>query len=262
VKLQVDQVGWSIESQPIIREVCLQVQAGEFVGLIGPNGSGKSTLLRCIYLALKPQAGYIGLDGDNLMTMQPREAAKRMAAVLQETVMPFDFTVREMVFMGRTPHKQLLENDTQEDETIVEQALRQVNMIEFGERSFSTLSGGEKQRVLIARALAQQTQFLVLDEPTNHLDIRYQLETLDLVKQLGVTTLAALHDLNLAAFYCDRLFILCAGAVIAQGKPEEVLTAALINDVYGVMADVVLHPVTGKPHITYFPASIGTRVKV
>jgi iron complex transport system ATP-binding protein len=259
VKLHVEQVGWNVEKQPIIREICLDVHPGEFIGLIGPNGSGKSTLLHCVYRALKPQAGFISLEGQDLATMPPRQAAQQMAVVLQETPMPFDFTVREMVFMGRTPHKTLFENDTRADETSVDEALRQVNMTAFAERSFSTLSGGEKQRVLIARALAQQTEFLVLDEPTNHLDIRYQLEILDLVKYLRVTTLAALHDLNLAAFYCDRLYLLCDGEVVAQGTPEDILTAALIRDVYGVSADVVRHPVTGKPHITYFPAGVGER---
>lgn len=254
--LDVQDVGWSVDAQQIITNIHLTVEAGAFVGLLGPNGSGKSTLLRCIYRSLKPDAGTISLDGENLLAVPSREAARRMAVVLQESPVQFDFTVQEMVLMGRTPHKSAFDPDTANDWEIVVGALAQVNMLDSAERSFSTLSGGEKQRVLIARALAQQSQFLVLDEPTNHLDIRYQLEILDIVRGLRVTTLTALHDLNLAALYCDRLYVLSEGHVVASGTPDNVLTADLIYEVYGVRADVAPHPVTGKPHITYFPASV------
>ena len=249
-------IGWSVDAQRIIDDIRLSVETGEFVGLLGPNGSGKSTLLRCIYRSLKPDAGTISLDGADLLAMPPRDAARRMAVVLQETSIQFDFTVQEMVLMGRTPHKNAFDPDTTDDWKIVADALAQVNMLDFNERSFGTLSGGEKQRVLIARALAQQSQFLVLDEPTNHLDIRYQLEILDIVRELRVTTLAALHDLNLAALYCDRLYVLREGRVVASGAPDEVVTADLIHEVYGVRADVVTDPRTGRTHITYFPTSV------
>lgn len=188
--------------------------------------------------------------------MPPRDAARRMAVVLQETAIQFDFTVQEMVLMGRTPHKSAFDPDTSDDWEIVADALAQVNMLDFRERSFGTLSGGEKRRVLIARALAQQSQFLVLDEPTNHLDIRYQLEILGIVRELRVTTLAALHDLNLATLYCDRLYVLSEGRVVASGAPDEVVTADLIYEVYGVRADVATHQRTGRTHITYFPTSV------
>lgn len=254
--LNVQGVGWSVDVQQIITDIRLTVEAGAFVGLLGPNGSGKSTLLRCIYRSLKPDAGTILLDTENLLAMPPREAARRMAVVLQESQLQFDFTVQEMVLMGRIPHKSAFDPDTNADWEIVANALAQVNMLDLAERSFGTLSGGEKQRVLIARALTQQSQFLVLDEPTNHLDIRYQLEILDIVRGLRVTTLTALHDLNLAALYCNQLYVLSAGHVVASGTPEKVLTADLIYEVYGVWADVATHPVTGKPHITYFPADV------
>jgi iron complex transport system ATP-binding protein len=181
-----------------------------------------------------------------------RKVGRRMGVVQQETNTEFEFTVREMVLMGRSPHKGMFDRDSEEDFRIVEEALERVDMLPFAGRSFPTLSGGEKQRVLIARALAQQARFLVLDEPTNHLDIRYQLEMLDLVKGLSVTTLAALHDLNLAAYYCDRLYMLHSGEVVASGAPQEVLHPGLIRTVYGVGSEVRVHPLTGKPHITFF----------
>jgi len=260
MKLDVQGVRWQVDAQQIISDIRLNVERGEFIGLLGPNGSGKSTLLRCIYRSLKPDAGSIVLDGEDLLAMSPQEAARKMAVVLQENQLQFDFTVRDMVLMGRTPHKSAFDADTTDDWDIVNQALMQVNLVDLAERSFMTLSGGEKQRVLIARALAQQAEFLVLDEPTNHLDIRYQLDILDLVSGFDVTTLMALHDLNLAALYCDRLYVLKAGEVVASGTPDDIFTAELIRDVYQVEAEVRQHPITGKPHITYFPASIRMRV--
>jgi len=256
--LHVHELGWSVDARRIIDDIRLSVETGAFVGLLGPNGSGKSTLLRCIYRSLKPDAGTISLDGADLLAMPPREAARKMAVVLQESSIQFDFTVQEMALMGRTPYKSAFEPDTNDDWEIVADALAQVDMLDFRERSYGTLSGGEKQRVLIARALAQQSQFLVLDEPTNHLDIRYQLEILDIMRELPVTTLAALHDLNLAALYCDRLYVLSEGRVVASGAPDDVVTADLISEVYGVRADVAKDPRTGTTRITYFPASVRT----
>ena len=253
--LNVHEVGWSVDARRIIDDIRLSVETGAFIGLLGPNGSGKSTLLRCVYRSLMPDAGTISLDGADLLAMPPRDAARKMAVVLQESPVQFDFTVQEMVLMGRTPHKSAFDPDTIDDWEIVTDALAQVDMLDFRERSYGTLSGGEKQRVLIARALAQQSQLLVLDEPTNHLDIRYQLEILDIVRELPVTSLAALHDLNLAALYCDRLYVLSQGRVVASGAPDDVVTADLIYEVYGVRADVATDPATGRTHIIYFPAS-------
>ena len=252
--LQVKQVGWSVAAIKIIDDITLQVDPGEFVGIIGPNGSGKSTLLRTIYRAIKPDAGLIMLDGDDVRELSARQAALRTAAVMQEQASEFDFNVYEVVLMGRNPHKSLFDRDTHRDFEIVDQALEQVSMADFAERNFYTLSGGEKQRVLIARALAQQAKFLLMDEPTNHLDIRYQIEILELVKSLKVTTLAALHDLNLAALYCDRLYVLEDGKIAGAGTPDEILTTELIQTVYGVTAEVAPHPTTGHLHIAYFPA--------
>lgn len=257
LKLDVNAVSWSVEDHTIVDGVLLDVEPGEFVGLIGPNGSGKSSLLRTIYRVLKPDAGVISLNGDDVWRMDVREAARRTAVVMQERTSEFDFTVHEIVMMGRNPHKGLFDRDTQADFAIVEEALHRVNMLDFVQRSFNTLSGGEKQRVLVARALAQQARFLVLDEPTNHLDVRYQLEMLMLVRGLGVTTLAALHDLNLAAHYCDRLFLLDRGKIVASGPPEIVLQPARIRQVYHVDAYVERSPRTGQLQITYMPLTNG-----
>jgi iron complex transport system ATP-binding protein len=246
VKLEVNEVAVAIASRRIVNEVSLEVAPGEIVGLIGPNGSGKSTLLRAIYRLLKPVTGYVQLGGDDVWQISAREAARRTAVVVQETPSDFDFTVREVVEMGRTPHKGLLEADNARDAQIVQEALVRVNMADFVARSFNTLSGGEKQRVLVARALAQEPKLLVLDEPTNHLDIRYQLEILNLVRDLGITTLVTLHDLNLAATYCSRLYLLADGQIVTAGAPEAVLTPAWVRDVYGVETICFPHPTTGR----------------
>ncbi len=259
MKLDVQNISWSVDERKIVDQVLLDVQAGEFVGLLGPNGCGKSTLLRTIYRVLKPDVGLVTLDGDDVWKMSPREVAQRTAVVAQERGSEFDFTVHEMVMLGRNPYKGLFDEDTRTDYALAEAALRQVNMLHFAKRNVRTLSGGEKQRVLVARALTQQANFLVLDEPTNHLDIRYQLEILTLVKELNVTTLAALHDLNLAAHYCDRIFLLQEGRVVASGTPEEVLQPDLIRKVYQVDAWVEHHARTNRLQVTFYPLTISAQ---
>ena len=257
MNLQAENVSWSVAAKQIVDAVSLVVDEGEFVGLIGPNGSGKSSLLRTIYRILQPDTGVIELDGTNVWDVTPSEVARQMAVVMQESTGDFDFSVREIVMMGRNPHKGMFDRETVWDIQLVDDALDQVGIIDFAQRSFLTLSGGEKQRVLIARALVQQAKFLVLDEPTNHLDIHYQLEILELVKSLGTTTIAALHELNLAALYCDRLYVLKQGQLVASGTPEAVLHPDLIRDVYGVWSEVSLHSLTGKLTITFFPEKVG-----
>ena len=260
MQLSTDNVSWSVESQKIVDSVTLSAAEGEFVGLLGPNGSGKSSLLRTIYRLLKPHAGCIHLDKDDVWQLSARDLAQRMAVVTQERTGDFDFSVFEIVLMGRNPHKGMFDRDTENDFQLVQESLQRVDMEPFAQRSFLTLSGGEKQRVLIARALVQQARFLVLDEPTNHLDIHYQLNILELVKQLAVTTIAALHDLNLAAYYCDRLYVLKQGRIVESGTPEQVLRPDLIHAVYGVWSEIQVHPVTGKPNITFLPDSVSTHL--
>ena len=229
----------TLEGNHILKGVTLEAGAGELVGVIGPNGSGKSTLLKCLYRQLPPQGGAVYLNGRDLAEENRRESAKNIGVVAQHNDKGFDFTVLDMVLLGRSPHKKPLERDTQQDYAIAKEALREVGLEELAHRSMATLSGGERQRVILARALAQQTPCLILDEPTNHLDVQYQLQLMELVKGLGRTVVAALHDLNLATMYCQKLCLLEGGRVVAQGTPEEVLTPARIGAVYGVGAEVV-----------------------
>jgi iron complex transport system ATP-binding protein len=250
--ISVENICFAIDGQAIVEDAMMDVRPGEFVGLVGPNGSGKSSLLRTIYRVLKPHAGLVTHNGDSIWEMSARETAKRIAVVAQERAGEFDFSVWEVVMMARTPHKGLFDAESRADRQLVEECLAQVNMQGRSARKFNTLSGGEKQRVLMARALAQGTKLLVLDEPTNHLDIRYQLELMTLIKRLGITTLAALHDLNLAAQYCDRIFMLCEGKVVASGTPQEVFQPERIRDVYQVDAQVT-RGAHGSLHIAFSP---------
>ncbi|GEB31913.1 MULTISPECIES: heme ABC transporter ATP-binding protein [Brevibacillus] len=256
MNLNVENITVGLENKTILHNVSLTVRSGEFVGLIGPNGSGKSTLLKSIYRVLKPYSGLISLDDDNVYQLSARQNAQRMAVVRQESSVEFDFTVMEIVMMGRSPHKRLFQTDTTADSRICEESLERVGMQAYAERSFFSLSGGEKQRVLIARALVQQAEFLVLDEPTNHLDVRYQLQVMDLVKTLGITVFSSLHDLNIAAMYCDRLYVIRDGELVASGTPDEVLEPGLIRDVFGVETEVITHPRTGKKHVYFFSEAL------
>ncbi len=246
-----------INGTPIIGDVDLVAEPGQIVGLIGPNGSGKSTLLRTVYRSLRPECGVIRLDGDDLWRMPAREAARRRAAVTQDHSVDNGFMVRDVVAMGRTPHKGFLDRDTGADQRIVDDALDRVRMTWAGERIFASLSGGERQRVLLARALAQQSPLLLLDEPTNHLDVRAQLDLLELVRTLRLTTVTALHDLDHAAAYCDHLVLLRAGSVVAAGPPADVLTPDRIADVFGVRAHLGPHPITGRLHVATAPLTAG-----
>ncbi len=252
--LAVENITVSLARREILRDVSLAVEQGRFVGLLGPNGSGKSTLLRTIYRTVQPSGGVIKFGGQSLQSIKLADSAKKLGVVGQFNTVNFDFSVFEMVMLGRTPHKGLLGADKREDYEIALAALKKVGMEEYAARSFSTLSGGEKQRVLLARALAQQPQLLILDEPTNHLDIKYQLQLLAIVKSLGIGVLAALHDLGLAAMYCDTLYVLKDGKVIAGGTPEQILTPALVREVYEIDCDISRNAATGHLAITYYPA--------
>ena len=251
--LEVNHLSFAYTDKNIIEDICLNVKNGDFVGIIGPNGSGKSTVLKNLYRALSPDCGQVILDGEDLYKMSNKKSAAKLGVVGQENFIPFDFKVEEIVWMGRSPHKGLFDGDTKEDRDIVMHSLELVGMKDMAKRNYTHLSGGEKQRVLLARAIAQQTDFLILDEPTNHLDIYYQLEIFDLVKSLGVTVLSAIHDLNIAALYCNKLYVLKEGCVFRTGKPEEILTPDVIFQVYGVNADVRVHPATQKLSITFLP---------
>ncbi|ANY08093.1 ABC transporter ATP-binding protein [Pseudonocardia sp. HH130630-07] len=235
----------------IVRELSLDVASGSVVGLVGPNGSGKSTALRCVYRTLRPLRGTVLLDGDDLTAAPLREGARRVAAMTQDHSSDLDFTVAELVALGRAPHLSGHRGPGPEDLRICREAMDRVGVGPLADRGVLTLSGGERQRVLAARALAQTPEVLVLDEPTNHLDIAHQLGLLALLREIGTTVLVVLHDLNLAAAVCDRIGVLHDGRLVAAGTPAEVLTTALVADVFGVHADVVTHPVTGGTRLLY-----------
>ena len=248
--VSVKEIGLSYGVREILSSVSFQAEDREFIGLIGPNGSGKSTLLKCIYRVLKPDQGAVYINQKDISHLSYKQYARAMAVVAQHNYYNFDFSVTQVVLMGRAPHKSAFERDTAEDYKIVREALDKVNMLSMADRSFSTLSGGEQQRVILARALAQKTPCLILDEPTNHLDITYQLELLDIVKSLNITVISAIHDLNMAAMFCDRLYVLRNGQILASGTPEEVLTTQMIREVYHVESQIV-YDANGHMHILY-----------
>jgi iron complex transport system ATP-binding protein len=249
VSLRLEDVSVDIAGRRIVNNIGFTVPDGSFTGLLGPNGSGKSTILKAIYRVHRPCAGRVLLDGADLLALRPRDTARRIAVVAQEFTLEFDFTVAELVMIGRTPHKRAFDRDDEADHAIVEQAIAQVGCQDLAHRGFDTLSGGEKQRVLIAQAIAQGADHLILDEPTNHLDIRYQVEILELVSGLGVTVLAAIHDLSLAALFCDTVHLIADGQLVAGGSPESVITADSVRRAYGTDVLVIEHPETGTPHL-------------
>ena len=196
MNIQTDNIQVSFGPKTILHDISLDIRNKEFVGIIGPNGSGKSTFLKCLYRVLKPNNGKIFFDGTEMSSLSHRDTALKMAVVAQHSTVNFDFSVLEMVLMGRSPYKGLLDRDQIDDYEIARHALAQVGLSDFESRNFNTLSGGEQQRVILASALAQRTECLVLDEPTNHLDIKYQLELMTIVKRLDATVVSAIHDLN------------------------------------------------------------------
>jgi iron complex transport system ATP-binding protein len=242
-------------SRIIVDRVSLTALRGRVTGLIGPNGAGKSTLMRAM-LGLQPMdAGEVRFDGVDFLALPRRSRAQLAAFVDQASATEARLTALDVVMLGRIPFQSTWQTaPTAEDAQIVDAALASVGMSGFEQRLFHTLSGGEQQRLQVARALAQQPRLLVLDEPTNHLDVSAQLAVLELLRARatsGATVLLALHDLNLAAAYCDDLVALHAGRVVAQGTPEAVLTPALLGEVYQVTATLLRHPNSGRPIIAY-----------
>ncbi|RNG34083.1 ABC transporter ATP-binding protein [Streptomyces botrytidirepellens] len=251
VGLRAERVARAAGGRLIVDGVSLAPAPGSCVGLLGPNGSGKSTLLRLLAGVLAPASGVVTLDGRPLAESHRRAVARRIAVVEQNAATQSELTVREVVGLGRIPHRRPWSGTSAADEEAVRHALERTGLADRAEQSWHTLSGGERQRAQIARALAQAPRELLLDEPTNHLDIQHQLDLLALVADLPVTTVIALHDLNLAAMYCDALLVLREGRVAAAGTPGDVLTEELIADVYGVRTAVTPDGPDGRPHIRF-----------
>lgn len=251
--IHIDDVTVSKGRKALIRNVSMFVHDGEMVAVVGPNGAGKTTLLRTLYRAQRPTAGHVLVNGEDIWRMSGKRAARLLAAVLQDTPGDFALTVFDVVAMGRTPYKRAFEGDNADDRRIIAEALDAVDVSALADEQFDRLSGGQKQRVLIARALAQRTDVIVLDEPTNHLDLRHQHDAMHLLRTTGATVVAALHDLNLAATYCDRICLLDSGGVVAIGTPAEVLTAEMLARVYGVDARVELDASTNLLRVDVTP---------
>ena len=247
--IRADELGFRVEAKALLERVRLHADRGQLVGLIGPNGAGKSTLLRAIAGVLRPQEGAVWLEGEELDSLPAKDVAARMALVPQIAPYTHGFTARELVLMGRYPHLGRFEIEGAADEQIAHEAMRLTETDQFAERTLDTLSGGERQRVFVSRALAQQPRVLLLDEPTANLDVLHKLRVLDLVRHLvdeGLTAVAAIHDLGMAARYCDRLVLLSGGRVLAEGSPEDVLVPDIIEAAFGVRSAVYRDPATGS----------------
>lgn len=258
--LTVDTVCWGPSAtQPmILQPVSFQLAAGRVLGVVGANGAGKTTLLRLLYRWARPLGGRIMIDGQDIWQMPARAAARRIAAVLQEQPTDFALTVREVVALGRIPHRQGFARPGQRCNAQIDQALLRLDLAHLEQRAFGTLSGGERQRCMVARALAQEPQILVLDEPTNHLDIRHQLEVIALIRDLDVTIVTSLHDLNLAAELCDDILLLRQGQAVAFGAPGDVLTPARVSAAFDVGVHAEHLSLSGRQHLTYHLANTDT----
>lgn len=251
MRVRCDRLCVTLNGRAIVHDVTFTVPTGTFLGLLGPNGSGKSTLLRALYRLHKPSRGHVLLGERDIRSMSPRESARLVAVVAQESPHDFPLTVRDVALLGRVPHQRGFGSDSQYELDLAAEALRSVGAAHLADRMFADLSGGEKQRVQLARALVQEAPILILDEPTNHLDIGFQLELMAMIRERGLTTIAALHDLNLAATFCDDVVVLAQGSVAAAGPPADVLQPGLIREVFGVTADIVPHPHDSRTVIAF-----------
>jgi len=262
--LYLNSIEVAYNGKPVLRDVSLQVRPGEILALVGPNGAGKTTLIRTASGVLTPNQGVVKVNEQDLRQLTPLERAQLMAVVPQARLLPPTFTVYQTVMFGRTPHLGWLGFPKKEDEQIVHQVLVRTHLLDLAHRRLGDLSGGEQQRVLLARALAQNTPILLLDEPTAHLDLHHQALILKLVQQTvqecGLAVLLAIHDLNLVALYADRVALLVEGHLQQEGPPEQVLTKAVIEDAYGVEVELLRHPHYSAPFI--IPHSNGSKERI
>ncbi len=251
MSIRADNLVWKIGAKTIVDDVSLIAKPGELLGLLGPNGSGKTSLLRLLAGLTRPTAGQITLDGQNIAKIRRRAVAKRVAFIEQHATTNANLKVVDIVKLGRFPHRSMFSGWAGEDDAAVNDALDRTEMANKRNALWQSLSGGERQRTHLARALAQSPKELILDEPTNHLDVHHQISLLRLVSDLPVTSVIALHDLNHAAMFCDRLVVMQAGKIVASGPPEEVLTRELLSAVFSVEAHVTPSPFHAKPLVHY-----------
>lgn len=251
--LEVCDVSWgpTKSDAPVLHSTSFRVAAGRVLGVVGPNGAGKSTLLRLLYRFLKPKTGQVRVDGTDIWSLPAKDVAKLVAAVLQEQPSAFGLTVRDIVRLGRTPHRAGLARSGADNEQVVDRVLESLSLLALADRDFGTLSGGERQRVMVARALAQEPQVLILDEPTNHLDVRHQLEVVSLIRNLGLTIVVSLHDLNMAIGVCDDVLVLKDGHPQGFGPPNTLLTDTLVSDTFHVVAQRQTLGTSGASHFSF-----------
>ena len=256
---RMDNVSGGYDKEMVIKDISLDIKKGDFLGIIGPNGSGKSTLLRLMTRVLVPRTGAVALEGKDITTIGGKEFSRKVAFVPQDTVISFSFSAWEIVLMGRIPHLNRLQPETKRDFSIAENALAATDASYLKNKEIDSLSAGERQRVIIAKALAQEPILLFLDEPTSHLDIGHQIMILDLLRKLnkekGLTIVIVLHDLNLAGEYCDSLVLLNEGRIFTAGLPADVLTYQNIETVYRTVVVVNTNPVSSKPNVVLVSGS-------
>lgn len=255
--IEVNRLSKSFDGKTVLEEISFSVDEGETLGIIGPNGSGKSTLLKFISGVDRPDSGSIRLGGKELQSYSRKELARLLAVLQQDGLPPVGFTVREVLEMGRYPFQNWLGDESDDQSSLIDAILVQLRLVPFASRTLEHLSGGERQRVALGKVMAQQPKLLLLDEPTTYLDIGYQLQMMDTVRRWQfaekLTVVAVLHDLNLAAQYCDRLLLIHNGQIVKVGTPWEVLDSKLIAEVYETEPIVTAHPVTGAPQLLLAP---------
>jgi len=240
-----------VNQSRVLDNITFTINSGDFVGIIGPNGAGKTSLINCLYRRIEPSSGTIKLNQKSITEYSRRALSKDIAVVLQEPPSDFNLQVIDVLKMGLIPNKSLLSFDTQKDNQSIADAAKEVDLLERLQQPFHSLSGGEKQRVMIARAIIQQPKLLLMDEPTNHLDIHHQIEILKLAQSLQITVILSLHDLNLASHFCNRLILIDRGRIIADGSPTQVLTQQRLQSVYKTAVQIDSDPFNHKIRVSF-----------
>lgn len=251
--ISINNLNWSFGYNEILKNITVNIQKNKFTCIIGPNGSGKSTFLKNILKILEPKRDKVFVFDKDIISYKYKDLSKKIASVPQNTLVDFNFSVMDIVLMGRSPHLNRFESESEKDLKISQKAMKMTDTWDLRDRSINTLSGGERQRVIIARALAQQSDILVLDEPISNLDIHHQINLLNITKKLSIneniTVVAVLHDLNFAIQYSDYLVLMDEGKIVDEGLPQQVITQSNIKSVYGIDIHIMDNPITGKPHI-------------